>query len=144
MKWASNKGFTIVELLVVIVVISILATITLVGYTVVRRSADESKISSYASQIKSHLQASRTLNGGKYYLQASESPLSTSLSSDFAEIAGDASVMTTYISSPDQRKMCATVRTAKGGFSATITDYRGNGNVSINIQDRRTHCPPSL
>lgn len=144
MKWASNKGFTVVELLVVMVVIAILATITLVSYNAVRRGADEAKITSYAGQIKNHLQAARALNNGKYYRQTTTYPLGSGLSSDFTDIESDKSVTTSYVSSSDQRKMCATVKIARGGFGGTISDLRGTGTILIEVQDGPPHCPSSL
>lgn len=45
-KLAKNKGFTIVELLIVVVVIAILATITVVSYNGITRMARESAIKS--------------------------------------------------------------------------------------------------
>ena len=50
----SRKGFTIVELLIVIVVIAILASITVVGYSGVRASAEKTKT---VSTARSYIQA---------------------------------------------------------------------------------------
>lgn len=144
MKRASNRGFTVVELLVVMVVIAILATITLVSYNAVRRGADEAKITSYAGQIKNHLQASRSLNGGKYYHQTTAYPLRSALSTDFTDIESDKSIVTSYVSSADQRKMCATVRIARGGFGGTISDLRGTGTISVQVLESTPYCPGSL
>ena len=48
MQWAKNRytGFTIVELLIVIVVIAILAAITIVAYTGIQDRAKESNVQS--------------------------------------------------------------------------------------------------
>lgn len=63
MKWAKEqKGFTIVELLIVIVVIAILATITVVSYIGVRESADEAKRVADATQVQKSIQASALTN----------------------------------------------------------------------------------
>lgn len=46
-KWAQRKsGFTIVELLIVVVVIAILASITIVSYSGIRQRAEESSAKS--------------------------------------------------------------------------------------------------
>lgn len=50
----SRKGFTIVELLIVIVVIAILASITVVGYSGIRASAEKTKT---VSTARSYIQA---------------------------------------------------------------------------------------
>ena len=53
MQWArKQKGFTIVELLIVIVVIAILATITIVAYNGVSQRAKESATQNAVSQVQ--------------------------------------------------------------------------------------------
>lgn len=47
-----QKGFTIVELLIVVVVIAILATVTIVAYNGITRRANESSAASMAAQAK--------------------------------------------------------------------------------------------
>jgi prepilin-type N-terminal cleavage/methylation domain-containing protein len=50
-KWAKQNGFTIVELLIVVVVIAILAAITIVSYNGIQNRAKESAAQSAASQV---------------------------------------------------------------------------------------------
>lgn len=64
---ASKKGFTLVELLIVIVVIAILAAITLVSYNGIQRRAKNTAIISAASQSVQLIQAYVVLEG-KYPL----------------------------------------------------------------------------
>lgn len=54
MQWAKQKqsGFTIVELLIVVVVIAILAVISLVAYNGITERARASNAASYATQLK--------------------------------------------------------------------------------------------
>lgn len=54
MQWAkqTKSGFTIVELLIVVVVIAILATISVVAYNGITERARTSSAASYASQLK--------------------------------------------------------------------------------------------
>jgi prepilin-type N-terminal cleavage/methylation domain-containing protein len=58
MQWARQKGFTIVEPLIVIVVIAILAVITIVAYTGIqartRESSAKSTLSSVAKKIETY------------------------------------------------------------------------------------------
>lgn len=67
MKWAKQKGFTIVELLIVVVVIAILAAITIVSYNGIQsratKTAIESEISQNVRKIMSVAAASST---GRY------------------------------------------------------------------------------
>lgn len=58
-----SKGFTIVELLVVIVVIGLLAAITIVAFNGVQRRANESVATNMASSAKHQLLAYQTTNG---------------------------------------------------------------------------------
>lgn len=58
MKWAQiNRGFTIVELLIVVVVVAILATVTVVGYTGIQQRAQNSAIMGTAKQAVTAVQS---------------------------------------------------------------------------------------
>jgi len=63
---SSNLGFTIVELLVVIVVIAILAAITIVSYNGVTRAAEISAAKSDLSSVSKELQVDTILESGSY------------------------------------------------------------------------------
>lgn len=58
-----QKGFTIVELLIVIVVIGILAAITVVAFNGVQDRAKQAKISSDLGQLDRAIKAARTNSG---------------------------------------------------------------------------------
>ena len=57
MKNMKKKGFTLVELLVVIAIIAILATVSVVGYTAFIKKANQSNAVTELSQIKDAIQA---------------------------------------------------------------------------------------
>jgi prepilin-type N-terminal cleavage/methylation domain-containing protein len=57
-----NRGFTIVELLIVIVVIAILATISIVAYTGIQNRAKTSAGQTLASQVAKKLEAYYAIN----------------------------------------------------------------------------------
>jgi len=66
--WAIKKrhGFTIVELLIVVVVIAILAAITLISYNGINNRAMQSAAQSMAQQVGKKVQFYATLNNGDY------------------------------------------------------------------------------
>ena len=68
--WAKNKhqaGFTIVELLIVVVVIAILAAITIVAYNGIQNRANDSAVRSDLSNIVKHLESMKTLLSSEKY-----------------------------------------------------------------------------
>ena len=66
MQWAKRKhGFTVVELLIVIVVIAILATIVLVSYNGIRNQAANAKVQADLSQANDKVAYYKVRNAGK-------------------------------------------------------------------------------
>lgn len=63
-----QTGFTIVELLIVIVVIGILAAITIVAYNGIQNRARDTQRRSDIAQIKKALQAYNVVHGGVVYV----------------------------------------------------------------------------
>ena len=62
-KWAQKQtGFTIVELLIVVVVIAILAAITIVAYNGIRQRAEESALKTTAAQMYKKVETYRVQN----------------------------------------------------------------------------------
>lgn len=59
MQWAKQKGFTVVELLIVIVVIGILATLTIIAYSGVQNQARVSKASNDIAELNRVIQTAR-------------------------------------------------------------------------------------
>lgn len=59
--WAKQKGFTIVELLIVVVVIAILAAITITAYNGIQERARNAKISNDISEIVKAIMAARAV-----------------------------------------------------------------------------------
>jgi len=66
-RWAEEKGFTIVEMLVVIVVIGILVGISVISYNGIQQRSRDSERGSDVTQIKIALE--------KYYADKSRYPL---------------------------------------------------------------------
>ena len=63
MKKNNKKGFTLVELLVVIAILAILATVTVVGYIAFTDKADRSVDEQTVEQLNTVLQASEVSDG---------------------------------------------------------------------------------
>lgn len=69
-----SKGFTIVELLIVIVVIAILATLVIVTFTGIQQKARDSKRETDIDALDSHLEAFYANNGYYPTLAALQTP----------------------------------------------------------------------
>lgn len=68
MKWASrHNGFTIVELLIVVVVIAILAALSIVSYTGITKRAAESKRATDFSQYRKKIESAKVTSGTETY-----------------------------------------------------------------------------
>jgi prepilin-type N-terminal cleavage/methylation domain-containing protein len=63
MQWAKNKqtGFTIIEVLIVVIVIGILATIVVVAYNGIQNSSRESRVVNELTQIAKKLETTKSL-----------------------------------------------------------------------------------
>lgn len=111
-----QTGFTIVELLIVVVVIAILAAITIVSYNGIRQRATEASVQATLSQVNEKVLAYAALHGGAYpdtladaeYTSSASSSVSFQYTSDNtaspAEYAltasdGPAGTTTYYVSS---------------------------------------------
>ena len=90
----THRGFTIVELLIVVVVIAILAAITIVAYTGIRQSAIRSSVASDLSSAVKTLQVFRVTND-RYPTDLTSAGLKSSNGTVFAYTA-DAANPTTF------------------------------------------------
>jgi prepilin-type N-terminal cleavage/methylation domain-containing protein len=62
-KQIKSRGFTIVELLIVIVVIAILAAITIVAYTGIQKRATATSSKESARQLKNKIESWNSIKG---------------------------------------------------------------------------------
>ncbi len=118
-----QKGFTIVELLIVIVIIGILATIGFVAFSGAQNKANKSKAESTLSQVKSKL--------GEYYATNSAYPEDKEavveyLNSD--DGGNNTSLATTFDGSANY-----TYATTDSGFTLTAVDDLWGSNPEGNI-----------
>lgn len=89
-----SSGFTIVELLVVVVVIAILAAITIVSYNGVAQRAVIATMKNDLGSARTQLEMSRTTSGSNEYPSSTETAA--------LKASGDNVLQYTYISSPEQ------------------------------------------
>lgn len=120
----NQKGFTLVELLIVIVIIGILATIGFVAFSGAQNKAKHSKVQATLSNVKSKL--------GEYYVDNNNYPASKGavntylsdtakgnspqLAKDFGDGSGTDSSNITYTASPSG---CDNSSTQCSGFTIT-------------------------
>lgn len=136
----TNKGFTIVELIVIVIIIGILAAVTIVAYNGVQDRAKNASLQSRIHQASSELSSKFLLAGNTY-----ASP------SDFSSVTGltsDANTTYTYVVSSDQQNYCLSARNNKTGesFAASnkaiapasgqcATNYVLNPNLETNLNN---------
>ncbi len=87
-KYSSNRGFTIVELLIVIVVIAILAAITIVAYNGIQDRAKSSSAQTAAAQAVKKIEVYKVQNSDTYPSSASAAGLSSTGSTTYDYTGG--------------------------------------------------------
>lgn len=109
MQWAKQKqGFTIVELLIVVVVIAILAAVTIVAYSGIQNRAKVSALQSNLSQQARKLEVWKVQNNDAY-------PLSLSAAQADGLLVNNGDVeYTQYIPSSSLKDYCASGQRADG------------------------------
>lgn len=123
----NNQGFTIVELIVIVIIIGILAAVTIVAYNGVQDRAKNASLQSRIHQASSELSSKFLLAGNTY-----ASP------SDFASVTGltsDANTTYTYVVSSDQQNYCVSARNNKTGESVAASNKAiapANGQCATN------------
>jgi prepilin-type N-terminal cleavage/methylation domain-containing protein len=123
-KWAKQNGFTIVELLIVVVVIAILAAITIVSYNGIQNKAKESAAQSAASQVAKKIVLWQVDNPNAVPTKLSDVGINTSSDSS-----------TTFEYSPVSPQ-------ANGGWCATIsTTNKSYYITSLNSTPTVGGCP---
>lgn len=95
-RTTKSKGFTIVELLIVIVVIAILATISIVAFNGVQARARNAKIISDIKQVHKQIEAYKVINGEYPRTQATGTLVPASFSNPIS-IGYDSNCMYTAV-----------------------------------------------
>lgn len=115
--WAKQKGFTIVELLIVVVVIAILAALTLVAYTNIQSRARASQVSSALVQAKKKLEV--------YKVDNSSYPTTGNLSA-----AGISDAEVTYQYTSDGTTYCITATSGNVSYKASDSTTPQSGGCA--------------
>jgi len=115
----SRQGFTIVELLIVIVVIAILAAITIVSYNGVTQRARETALMSDASSASTAMELDKIANGGYQ-----TSPGNVNGGKGIPSSGG-----TSYSYHSDGTSYCITASSANTGTTYYITDTNSTPTV---------------
>lgn len=121
----NKKGFTIVELLIVIVIIGILATIGFVAFSGAQNKANKSKAESTVSQVKSKL--------GEYYATNNTYPADKAAVSTFlnSNDGGNNTALATTFGAAGYTYACAT--TCDAGFTLTAVDTLWGSKPAGNV-----------
>jgi len=119
LKKKNNKGFTIVELLIVIVVIGILALLVITTYSGIQAKARNAKRQTDVASIQTQLEAFFSQNG--YYPSLTDMNSSTWLGTNVKSL--DQTALTDP-SNPTQSKTLVTAPVAKS-YSYAVSDSSG-------------------
>lgn len=122
------NGFTIVELLIVVVVIAILASITIVAFNGIQDRAREASVQSSASQA-ARLLGAKIVNSGVY-------PTAANFSNETG-LVSDSNATYRYLVTTDNRQYCASVSVpSKPAISYATT--------STNVTPTKAVCTTNL
>lgn len=124
----SSNGFTIVELLIVVVVIAILAAITIVAYNGISTRAKDAAVQSAAEQGLKKVETAKVLNAGSYPTDLDAAGLTAATGAQYQYTTSDAGY-------------CLTA--SQGGRSAYVaSNYSYNDGTLLNQANPATGACP--
>lgn len=121
-RWAKKQaGFTIVELLIVVVVIAILAAITIVAYNGIQNRAKQSALQENAKQAATKLHL--------YSVTANETYPDPSAFLSTTGLSSDTTTTYTYIPSTDRKNYCVSATNAQNTSLSYAVTSRSGGAI---------------
>ena len=140
-KTKKTSGFTIVELLIVIVVIGILAAITIVSYNGVQKKANTTAAQTTANTIMKKIEAYNAVKA-TYPTDATAAAYATTLNSDeTSSIAGTGFNIAGSIDAGNGRNTAKISKCAGGGAQVFYFDYTANVVTSTPYSAGSTTAP---
>ena len=140
--WANSKnGFTIVELLIVVVVIAILAAITIVSYNGITARAYTSSSLSTVEEVQKKAEMWNSELGS--YPNLAQLRTNSLSPPDIDTPAGGAGPITAKLSSPD-RAMGATINEVRADNGRTVYYAPCGNGANITYWDYSTRAPVNV
>ena len=135
----TRKGFTLVELLVVIAILAILATVSVVGYTSFIGTADKQAAETQAEQIKTTIDSALTLNK---FVKIGNATITRDATTKKLKIdATGADANNTFVASDIDATIAANISTQKVSGVDTVVYKHGEYYVDLNTGKLVTITP---
>ena len=135
-----SRGFTIVELLIVIVVIAILAAITIVAYTGITKNANNSAAKSNADALRSFVSAYQADDAKTGVFPTDPATETTQYAKLPAGVTINGSTATATLPTATNGKNTLAYKLKSGGTGACIGyfDFNGNAPAYMYVGDATT------
>ncbi len=137
-----NQGFTLIELMIVIIVVAILATFILVGLAGARNAAEDSRRRGAVTQIRSFSSVHYSIKGNYFGLEGAEEL--TEILRKYDEVTGEDKVLKIIVSSSGS-DFCAEIELKEGDYFCTDGSYRiVDDYIESRCTSESTNCDPVI